>query len=53
MHTMAMAIVDGALQIADTLDDWLTEAVRGFGAAAPVATDPLTTEYVDNAGRSR
>jgi hypothetical protein len=53
MHTITMSILDGALRIADTLDDWLAEAIRGFGAAAPVAADPSLTGGIEDAGRSR
>jgi hypothetical protein len=39
MRTLMNAVLDGALSAVDTLDDWLSETVSGFGAAMPVITD--------------
>ena len=38
MRDVMNAVLDGAVRVADTLDDWISETVRGFGAAAPVVS---------------
>ena len=38
MRRVMNAVFDGALRVADTLDDWIFETVRGFGAAAPIVS---------------
>ncbi|KAA0124731.1 hypothetical protein CIW48_05650 [Methylobacterium sp. P1-11] len=39
MNRILISVFDGALWVADTLDDILVEAALGFGAAVPFIAD--------------
>lgn len=39
MNRILISVFDGALWVADTLDDILVEAALGFGAAVPLIAD--------------
>ena len=41
MRNWMNAVLDGAVRVADTLDDWIAETVSGFGAAAPVVSETV------------
>ncbi|XYD08040.1 hypothetical protein R1A27_23780 [Methylobacterium sp. NMS12] len=40
MNRILTSVLDGAVWVADALDDLLVEAALGFGAAAPLIADP-------------
>ncbi|MGU3464416.1 hypothetical protein ACLBXO_06140 [Methylobacterium sp. C33D] len=40
MNRILTSVLDGAVWIADALDDILAEAALGFGAAVPLIADP-------------
>jgi hypothetical protein len=46
MRDVMYAILGGAFRVADVLEDWIAETVRGYGAAAPFvsATAPSTVD---------
>jgi hypothetical protein len=50
MHAFLSSVRDGALWVADTLDDLLVEAALGFGAAAPIIADRAGEPVPENPG---
>ena len=51
MRGLINAALDGALRVADTLDDWIVETVSGFAAAAPIV--PETAPLGEDARKPR
>ncbi|WP_457103891.1 hypothetical protein [Methylobacterium sp. P5_C11] len=53
MTSILTTVLDGAFWVADTVDDLLVEAARGFAAAAPMIGDPCPDLSASACGQDR